>query len=384
MSDQSPPPPGPQPGPQPDPQPGPQPGPPPGPQPGFQPGPAPGPPPGWTPGTGWTPPSIPLDALPVAARPSLPVVETDYVQFFRAPRFRWWKPLLAVLGGGAVWLILLIILSVVGIAIDGWDDLVAPDGTPRVGPGMFLVNNLWLAAGIPIAMLTAWAVLGQRPGWLSSVAGGFRWSWFARCCVIVLPIWAVLIGTGYYLGSLDQPIELRWFDYTVFMIITILVTTPLQSAGEEYVVRGLLARCVGAYFANPWVAFGAATVVSSGVFMVLHGAQDPWLNVYYVVFAVVSSWLVWRTGGLEASIAIHVINNVLSMVTVPFSDFSDMFDRSAGTGDPTILANMAVLVGTAVLIDWIARRRGVVRLAAPGREQLASVQSAVARGVRPA
>ncbi|WP_232547569.1 CPBP family intramembrane glutamic endopeptidase [Propioniciclava soli] len=319
--------------------------------------------------------------LPPAARPTLPVEPTDYLRFFRAPRFRWWKSALAIVAVALVWFFVSAVVSFVGIASDGFDSVNADTGAVRVGPGIFLANNLGLAASIPIVMLLTWAIVGQRPGWLSSVAGGFRWSWFARCALVALPLWAVLTAVGFVLGD---PVELTWRDTTVFMILVVLLTTPLQSAGEEYLVRGFLGRAVGSWFAHPWVAFGVSTVVTASVFTALHAAADPWLNAYYVVFAVVASWLVLRTGGLEASVAIHIVNNMTGMVTLPFSDFSEMFDRGVGTGDASLLINMGVLVVAAAVIDWWARRRGVVRASAPGREQLAAVRAALAgRGWAP-
>ena len=115
---------------------------------------------------------------------------------------------------------------------------------------------------------------------------------------------------------------------------------------------------------------------SAVIFMLLHGAGDPWLNAFYLLFAVTSSALAWRTGGLEASIAMHVVNNVTAMVLLPFSDISEMFNREAGVGSPVLLVQMAIMLGAAALVLWRAQRRNVVRVAAPGAVAPAGPMSA--------
>ena len=91
----------------------------------------------------------------------------------------------------------------------------------------------------------------------------------------------------------------------------VLLTTPLQSAGEEYGARGLIARAAGSWVADPRIALAISTVVSATIFMLAHGAADPWLIGYYFVFGVAMSVVVWRTGGLEVAVLIHTVNNLL-------------------------------------------------------------------------
>jgi hypothetical protein len=106
----------------------------------------------------------------------------DYYAFWRAPRYRWWKGLLAILLAGFV----LPgrssgILSFIGMEPSTerrLDRGRPPAALPPVGPGFFIANNLSPAACIPVAMLhrlgmcAAAAPLAQRR-W----TGGVRWRW---------------------------------------------------------------------------------------------------------------------------------------------------------------------------------------------------------------
>ncbi|MDO5534514.1 MAG: CPBP family intramembrane metalloprotease [Propionibacteriaceae bacterium] len=322
-------------------------------------------PPGYPP----APPPLPDPRrLPPHLRPSLPVEPRDYYAFWRAPRYRWWKGLLAALLSAFLFLVISTVFQIVGWLIDRADLSVLAQGQiPPVGPGFFLANNLSLAACILIAGLVTWLCVQQRPRWLSSVEGGVRWRWLLTLTGILLPIWLVLVG-GQLLLAPVEGLSIR--EHTWVMVVGILLTTPLQAAGEEYLVRGLFGRAVASWFPAPIVGFVASTIVTALIFMALHGAGDLWLNAFYVVFAVVGSWVTWRTGGLEAAIAIHVVNNLVAMLLLPFTDFSDMFNREAGTGDATVLLNMGVVVVAALIVEWYVRRGRLARVSAPGRAAL--------------
>ncbi|MFV0451869.1 MAG: lysostaphin resistance A-like protein [Propioniciclava sp.] len=309
-----------------------------------------------------------LPPLPTEALPTLPVTETDHVQFFRSPRFRWWKSLAGLVVVTLVWLIISMILSVTGIVLDGVDtSLDLQTGTIVLGPWLFIMNNVSLALLIPVTMLGAWVLIGQRPGWLSSVAGRVRWGWLGRVALIVLPAWAVLHGLSFLLGEQQ---DLQWRPYSVLLMVAILLTMPLQSAGEEYFLRGFVLRSVAAWIRPRTAAFLASTLVSSLFFTVIHFAADIWLNIFYFGFGVTASWLAWRTGGLEAPIALHAINNLFAAATLPFTDIREAFNREAGSGSPTVLVPLAGMVVIAVVLEFAARRCGIVTRSAPGRAQL--------------
>jgi membrane protease YdiL (CAAX protease family) len=323
----------------------------------------------------FTPPGWPAGHLPgehfrglvTPTPPSpLPIQPREYHEFLVTPRHRWWRPLLALGMGGGLWFIGTVICA---FGAMGWD---LSTGTTtwsdysttslKATPALFLANNLGIAAAIPLSGLTLWAVYGQRPRWLSSVVGGFRWRWFGQCFAWLLPLFAVSFGIQVAVQGVEG-LSVR--PYTWFLIGAILLTTPFQAAGEEYLVRGLAARSIGAWLPRT-AGLAVSTAVTAAVFMAMHGAGDPWLNAFYLCFAVAASLLVWRTGGLEASVALHVVNNLTAMVFLPFSDISGMFDRGAGTGDWSILVQVAILLVGVTLVLRQARRRGIVNATAPG------------------
>jgi len=106
---------------------------------------------------------------------------------------------------------------------------------------------------------------------------------------------------------------------TATSAVVVLLTTPLQAAGEEYLFRGYLLQAFGSFLRNRWVAVvGTATL-----FALAHGAQNFPLFFDRFAFGLIAGWLVTRTGGLEAGIALHAVNNFVAFgLALSFGDLS--------------------------------------------------------------
>lgn len=308
------------------------------------------------------------------AEHNLPVTPTHYHGFWRTEKWRWWRVLLAAVVTVAGFLGTGLVFGLLGYAIDSARmGTIDTSGTGST-PGLFLGNNLALAALIPIALLVS-LVFRQPMRWMSSVTGRFRWRWFGACLAWCLPFWAVLTALTLVLGDNSG---LGVNRDTVFMIVAVLATTPLQCVGEEFLCRGIINRGIASFFPQTTrllqiLSAIVGGAVSSAVFMMLHSAADPWLNINYFLFASVGCYLGWITGGLEASSAMHIVNNLTAMWTLPFSDFSGMFDRGVGSSNPlTLVLNLTPVVLAAAIITWRAHRAKITRVSAPGAQTSAT------------
>lgn len=320
------------------------------------------------------PPYAPVWVVPgPLPKPSaLPVVPRQYHEFFRAPRFRWWKPILALAMFIALCFLGALVLPGIALVFDvaagrvSMDDLSSGDPAKVAAavstPLGFTANNLALALAIPFAGLTAWAVYGQRPRWMSSIAGRFRWGLLGRFLLVAVPVFLLSLGVEVALGG---TLEFTWNNDSLFLIFAVLLTTPFQAAGEEYGVRGIIARSLGSWFGSRRLGLVVAAVLSSLVFMMLHGADNIWLNIYYFSVGMICSVLVWRTGGLEAAVALHIANNMVSEINLPFGGLAGMFDRGPESAGPEILFQLIFTLTVMGVMLWIARRRGLATSAAP-------------------
>ena len=335
----------------------------------------------------YPPPPFP-QARPVSAMPDGPRL---YQQMLRGPLYRWWKPLLClvlVLPLAGIMMTIAIVPVIIAGLLAGAPDLVeyttrATTDIANLGPVGFIYLNLTLIVLIPASGLSIWIVHGIRPRFLSSVAGGIRWRWLLRCIAVLMPVWVVYTA----LAALVQPAISPRPEHWLALLVIVLVMTPLQAAGEEYFFRGWIMQNVGSWFARPMVGLVVSLIVSAAAFSVAHLSPDPWVLGTIACLAVASGLAAWRTGGLEAGIAMHAVNNVLTFfVVVLFGGWSQAFVGAQTTGTPMMLVLALAVNGLALgLILWQAKRVRLQAYYQPGVRPVnpSGYQSTPARPVGP-
>ncbi|MFC3998395.1 CPBP family intramembrane glutamic endopeptidase [Nocardiopsis sediminis] len=223
-----------------------------------------------------------------------------------------------------------------------------------------------------LALLVPWSMCIQR--WLYGVKGpalhsvvsGFRFDVFGRALLIIGPVWLIAV----VVMNAATPTEQTYWPIAdlVGIIVTTLLLVPLQAAGEEYGIRGLVFRAAGSWSRGPRLSVFVGVLVSSLVFMVIHGADDPWINIWYFTLAVSLAVITWRTGGIETAIVIHALLNTVTFLyaTAIHSDIGgSIMDRSAGTGSPILLVPIITVVVIAAVVWLRTRRTGPALTPAP-------------------
>jgi membrane protease YdiL (CAAX protease family) len=152
---------------------------------------------------------------------------------------------------------------------------------------------------------------------------------------------------------------------------------PFQSAAEELVFRGWLVQAIGAYgpdrvgrnglaraatatLRSPWPAI----LISSGLFVLAHG-YTGWALLDVLLFAMIIGWLTIRTGGLEAGIALHSLNNLFAFLLPAAYGQLDGWSEQGGAPWTTMLVDIPAFAFYAVAILWLARRFRVAHVTPP-------------------
>ncbi|GGL50159.1 CAAX amino protease [Microlunatus endophyticus] len=239
-----------------------------------------------------------------------PPTGVSYPQLLRTQTYVWWRSLLGVVVALSLYFLMVALISQAVILL-GFT-ITSPGGTfnayyqKSVAFGTafgVLGTNLGIAALTPIAFVVIMVVHQLRPRWLGSVRPRLRW----RYLLISVGIAAVTLAINLVLSVVTQPgTHIAPIPNAWVYIVIILITSPLQAAGEEYLFRGYLLQAFGSVVRTPW--FGV--IVSSFVFALFHGTQNLPLFLDRFAFGLLAAMLVWRTGGIEAGIGAHVINNV--------------------------------------------------------------------------
>jgi len=278
----------------------------------------------------------------------------EYHRLLRGtPDFRWWTPLLLLLLSGTVFGMLTVVNTPVTMLLDPNAQGPATRALDTQRPVSVLVSFIPIILLLPAVLLTL-LVMGLRPvGRIWSVAGRIRWGLLARLLGIsVLAITIsnlVGLAAGTLLAPARDPVPIRDLDAQAALLsmLLALLLVPLQSTAEEVVFRGLFMQVLGAWAKSPWVAI----LVPSLGFAFLH-IYDVWGLVAIGLLGTVSAWLTWRTGGLEAAIAIHLINNYVAFGILA-SGVTGETAQTAGAGGPGGVIGQSV--GLALFV-WLTLR----------------------------
>jgi membrane protease YdiL (CAAX protease family) len=283
-------------------------------------------------------------------------------------RHGWWRFLVgvAVFAGGLIIVapLLLQLPFALWFALDGqpvisgMTDLLDLDNPSPLGLAYL---NLTLAAAIPISWFVVRVVHGLRPAWLSSVMPRLRWRFLVLCLGLSVVALIATLAVSAVLPAQDQGTEISGHlnDFTSttrdFLIVVVLLT-PLQAAGEEYAFRGYLTQAFGGLFRSRWVA----VVASAFVFGLAHGLGQS-IPIFFdrFAFGLVAGALVVLTGGLEAGIAMHVLNNWLAFgLALAYGDMASSLNPTGGSwwSIPVTLTQSLVYLGLALTV---ARRMGL-------------------------
>jgi len=236
---------------------------------------------------------------------------------------------------------------------------IRPDPKGTVSWFGLLATNLSLIVLIPLTMLVATKLNRQTPGLLSSVIGTLRWrplAVFGAAAVLLelVMLGVIQLGGVEVLGDGAGGVA---SDAAAVIAVTLLTST-FQAAGEEYFFRGYLLQAVGSLVRSSLVAVLVTTVL----FTMAHGIwpwESPALFLDRFAFGLVAGLLVIRTGGLEAAIAAHAVNNVITFI---YAALTDSVGDSLGASDAPwslVAVDVVKFAAFGAIALLLARKQGL-------------------------
>ncbi len=316
------------------------------------------------------PPPYTVGGQPGAPRP--PVEDpAPYHRLFRtSPRYAWWRPLVALalfiafflalsVAVAIVWFIVALVTRDVEVEVLlDQNALLAhlSDTSNPLSLAYLLASVGVMLPCVPLAMLCA----GLRPvGLRHSVAFRLRWRWLLWCvwpALVITILNSALSFLPLAFGETLDPVPVEAGAFAASVVV-ILLLVPVQAAAEEYVFRGLIPQALGAWIRPAWIGI----VLSTIIFTVGHTQYELWGMLSVAVMGAGFAIVTWRTGGLEAAIALHVVNNVISFLLLTSGVLGTTVMSSEGSGP---LAPLTQLVFTVAYLAWVelgVRRQGIAR-----------------------
>jgi membrane protease YdiL (CAAX protease family) len=291
----------------------------------------------------------------------------SYPLMLRTWDYAWWKPTVGILlflaGGMIVVPLLLLPVLAAGVALEGGagsflDRFMDAMSMEEVTPSSMLYLNLTLASLVLVSIGIMRFVHRLRPRWLSSVLPGMRWKFFLACFGLAVVALIASVTVSYFLPDNPNDISGEPNELTGTLLATglvILLTTPLQALGEEYAFRGYLMQAFGSLSRSRILAL----VLTSGLFALAHGAQNFPLFFDRFAFGLMAGLTVILLGGLEAGIALHILNNLVAFAfAIFFGDLQGALEVSEVSWWqlPVTVAQNGVYL---VLVLLVARRMGL-------------------------
>ncbi|MFC9688802.1 CPBP family intramembrane glutamic endopeptidase [Kribbella sp. NPDC056951] len=354
----------------------------------------PPPPQNYPPAPGYPPPGYPMgqqqpwpQQYPRVKEPRvIPApAGTPFHRLARTPKHAAWRPVVGslALGGWVFAASLVVFLAWLVIHLILGGEMPSFEGT---GAEIFGNTNEDLALNLvllgvltPFVALTAW-MIQRRPAWsVASVLNKIRWGWLAWCCLPAVAYVVAGTGFGLLVDQIVPPDEAvvdtgAWVGFAKFVVplILIVLLVPFQAAAEEFIFRGWLIQAVGAYgpdsvegrarwarvlFRTPWPGI----VISAIAFASAHG-YTGWAMADILLFAGVAGWLTVRTGGIEAAIALHVLNNLFAFLLPAATGGLDDWSEQGGAPWTILLGDVPALAIVVFSVVWLAKRKQIARV----------------------
>jgi len=304
-----------------------------------------------------------------AAPPPLPADATQgglafHRLVFARKRYGWWTPLVTGLVGVGFYIAFTVIIIGVTIVLALADPAIAEQflsldtqvAFDLTNPLLLAILLLSIVVMLPSYLLASRLINGPKAGFASSAAGRLRWGWMLLCAAAAVGV-AVVLSAVLVVVPVEEEIvdvvapEANPAFWISFVVLLLLV--PLQSAAEEYVFRGYLMQAIGRWLRHPLFA-----ILLPVPLFVLGHLYDPVGQLSVGVFAVAAGWLSWRTGGLEAAIALHVVNNLMAFMLALWG-LADVNDSSPGWIG--FVQSIALIGAYCGVIEWLFRTRRLGR-----------------------
>lgn len=270
----------------------------------------------------------------------------DYVSYPKTfEGYKWYKPI--------VTMVLTLVISVLLVAVE-LSVVYMVGGMPNrpSAAGYEMLNNMdftSIAMLLTVVMLIpalyiANKVLNFRPfSSYASSRGGWNWKLYLKCLAVPLAVYFVY----YIVLGLIFPPQNGLKPLAIPILLLLIIIVPLQCIAEEFIFRGLLMQTFGAWFNIPILAI----VIQAIIFAVLHDYNS--LGVLAIlVSGLIWGYITWKSNGIEASSALHSINNLSALIAAGIG----LSAVSSTIAIDDIVVDIIVCFVSAALLFFVAKK----------------------------
>ena len=193
------------------------------------------------------------------------------------------------------------------VLLSGDDEALIVEPFGVAGMLLFIGVAMWCAA------IAGTLAHGRPIRTLLVPTRSFRWADVRKVLTLVLLLWLAVTLVEVVILPMDTTVEFSGLRTEhAWWLIPMMVLVLIQTSGEDAFFKGLLLHRIGAATKVTWLS----PLLVTGVFVALHiGNTDLeselWLLLpLFVVSELAIVTLIIRTGGMEAALVLHWINNL--------------------------------------------------------------------------
>lgn len=249
-------------------------------------------------------------------------VDKDYITFpTTLENYEWFKPIIIIV------IAVILLYAVFPTVLSGIFYIFIPDFLTRsVSPENQPYTIIGLTSLVITAFITPAVYIPTRYIYKISfsemVAPIRKWNWMALFMSLAVALVIYGIFEAIYVLILGKPIVNK---YTLFTFVLSLILVPLQCFAEEFMYRGLVMQTIGSWFKIPIVSI----LLTAIIFTLVHEQYNLIGLSQVAAGGLCLCYLAYYTQGMEASTALHIINNLFSF---------GLIGLSIETGDVTLLS----------------------------------------------
>lgn len=239
-----------------------------------------------------------------------------------------------------------VVVVVVGSALA----MVTATGEASPGPVVAVLQmaviGLWALVVVAVARLL-WKM---RAGDLVSWVPGVRWGLLGKASLVSV------VGLGVnWVGLLlvaGKPLVVP-DGVMIGAFVLALLLIPIQALAEELLFRAFGPQLILGKMGFTTLRFAVVSLIYSLLFASAHGASSLSIWVVFVILGGILAYLVYKTGGIEAAVALHALNNVFVVIggMLRGKDASQ-----SGGFDISVVIQVLIFIAIAAVIVRISRK----------------------------
>ena len=158
----------------------------------------------------------------------------------------------------------------------------------------------------------------------------WNWSIYIKSLVVTLIVYAIFVGAEILITGKSIV-----NNFTIITFLLCLILPLFQGFAEEYLCRGFLMQSFGSWIKIPIIAI----IIQATVFSAMHN-YNPVASASVICAGLLYGLITWYSQGLEASSAMHAVNNILAFLTLGFG----LQENVAGDSVVGLFINIASMV----------------------------------------